>query len=74
MSIDYNEYIYLVGRRDEEGFFHCWGEFSDEHKALASYKLTCYDYPTEHIELIRQFRVHEILEKYMPLDNLDELL
>jgi hypothetical protein len=63
--------LYLVGKRDSRGTFWCWGEFTDEDRALASYHLTCTDYPNHHIELIKQVTVNEVLETYLPLDCLN---
>ena len=66
-----NQYTYLVGYRDNNGEFWCWGEFKDEQPARNSYKFTCYDYSDRRIELIRQVATHEILETCLPLDCLD---
>jgi hypothetical protein len=59
--------IYLVGKRDEKGTFWCWGEYNNENKAKASYELTCIDYPDQHIELIKEVKVHETLQTHLPL-------
>jgi hypothetical protein len=65
-STEPNAYTYLVGKRDEQGTFWCWGEFSNEEKARASYELTCIDYPGEHIELIQQIMVNKVVETHYP--------
>jgi hypothetical protein len=65
-STEPNAYTYLVGKRDEQGTFWCWGEFSNEEKARASYELTCIDYPGEHIELIQQILVNKVVDTHYP--------
>jgi hypothetical protein len=65
-STEPNTYTYLVGKRDDQGTFWCWGEFSNEEKARASYELTCIDYPGEHIELIQQITMNKVVDSHYP--------
>lgn len=65
-STEPNTYTYLVGKRDEQGTFWCWGEFSNEEKARASYELTCIDYPGDHIELIQQITMNKVVDSHYP--------
>jgi hypothetical protein len=63
--------LYLVGKRDHQGTFWCWGEFKDEDRARTSYSTACNDYPDLHIDLIKQTTLNEVVETYLPLDCLN---